>query len=62
MAVPKKKTSRSRRDMRRSHHALKNNIAVESCPSCGELKQRHQLCAACGTYRGRTIVEVAAEQ
>ena len=28
MAVPKKKTSKSRRDMRRSHHALVNVVSV----------------------------------
>jgi large subunit ribosomal protein L32 len=65
MAVPKKKTSRSVRDMRRSHHALVANAAVEYCPNCGEPKLRHNLCNACGTYRGRQLakakVETAAE-
>ncbi len=56
MAVPKKRTSRRRRDMRRSHDALKFNDVVEPCPSCGELRRRHHLCEACGTYRGRQIV------
>ncbi len=57
MAVPKKKTSRARRDMRRSHDGLKHTAAVESCPNCGELKLRHNLCQSCGMYRGRQIVE-----
>jgi large subunit ribosomal protein L32 len=57
MAVPKKRTSKSRRNMRRSHDALKFTAAVEVCPDCGELKERHHVCAACGTYRGRTVVE-----
>lgn len=56
MAVPKKRTSRSVRDMRRSHDALEHTAAVEYCPSCGEPKLRHHLCAACGTYRGRQVV------
>ena len=34
MAVPKKKTSRTRRDQRRSHHALKGPGLVP-CPNCG---------------------------
>jgi large subunit ribosomal protein L32 len=55
MPVPKKKTSRSVRDMRRSHDALKYTSAVEYCPSCGEPKLRHHACAACGTYRGKAI-------
>ena len=55
MAVPKKKTSRRRRDMRRSHHAIKFSEVVEYCPNCGEPKLRHHMCDACGTYRGRQI-------
>ena len=59
MAVPKKRTSRSRRDMRRAHDALKFTAAVEDCSNCGELKLRHRLCDACGTYKGRQVVEIA---
>lgn len=62
MAVPKKRTSRSRRDKRRAHDFLKVTAAVESCPSCGELKQRHNLCLKCGTYRGRVVVPVSAPE
>ena len=59
MAVPKKKTSKSRRDMRRSHHALKPQARAE-CPNCGELKRPHHVCEACGFYREREVVEVTA--
>jgi large subunit ribosomal protein L32 len=55
MAVPKKKTSKSRRDMRRSHHALKPASLVE-CSNCGELKRPHHVCKACGHYDGREVV------
>jgi len=61
MAVPKKKTSKSRRNMRRSHHALKPETYVE-CSNCGEMKRPHHLCPACGYYDGREVVAVAAEQ
>jgi len=61
MAVPKKKTSRARRGNRRSHDALKFTAAVDTCSNCGEPKLRHQLCNACGTYRGQQIVAVSAE-
>lgn len=60
MAVPKKRTSRRRRDMRRAHDALKFTNAIESCPECGELKLRHRVCESCGTYRGRKLLEAAA--
>ncbi|MFQ5985107.1 MAG: 50S ribosomal protein L32 [Alphaproteobacteria bacterium] len=57
MAVPKKKVSRSRRNMRRSHHALRAPNLVE-CPNCGELKLPHHLCRGCGYYGGREVAHV----
>ncbi|TVQ92791.1 MAG: 50S ribosomal protein L32 [Deltaproteobacteria bacterium] len=59
MAVPKKRTSRRRRDMRRAHDSITFSAAVELCETCGELKLRHRLCEACGTYRGRQVVDAA---
>jgi large subunit ribosomal protein L32 len=55
MAVPKKKTSKSRRNMRRSHHALKVTSHGE-CPNCGERKLPHHICPSCGYYDGRQVV------
>jgi large subunit ribosomal protein L32 len=55
MAVPKKKTSKSRRNMRRSHDALKGSAHVE-CANCGELKRPHHVCGSCGYYDGREVV------
>jgi large subunit ribosomal protein L32 len=55
MAVPKKKTSKSKRDMRRAHDALvAPGMAV--CPQCKEPKQSHRVCASCGTYKGKQVV------
>jgi large subunit ribosomal protein L32 len=59
MAVPKKKVSPSRRNMRRSHHALAGS-AYSECPNCGELKRPHHVCGACGYYDGREVVSAAA--
>ncbi len=56
MAVPKYKTSQSKRDMRRSHHALKPRLG-SSCPNCGEVKHAHSVCEACGHYRGKQVIE-----
>jgi large subunit ribosomal protein L32 len=55
MAVPKKKTSKSRRDMRRAHHAL-TSIHSGECPPCGARKLPHHLCSSCGHYKGRQVV------
>jgi large subunit ribosomal protein L32 len=51
MAVPKKKTSKSRRNMRR---ALGSSAHAE-CPNCGELKRPHHVCASCGHYDGQPV-------
>lgn len=53
MAVPKKKTSKSRRNMRRSHHGLdKINVIVDK--ETGEYKLPHHLSE--GKYNNRQIV------
>jgi large subunit ribosomal protein L32 len=57
MAVPKKRTSRRRRDMRRAHDHLHATAAVDVCPSCGEPRLRHRACDECGTYKGRQLFE-----
>jgi large subunit ribosomal protein L32 len=55
MAVPKKKTSKTRRDTRRAHDAL-TAPGVSICPQCKEPKQSHRVCPSCGTYKGKEIV------
>jgi large subunit ribosomal protein L32 len=58
MAVPKHKVSKSKRDMRRSHDALKASTYQE-CPNCGEFCRPHHVCGACGEYNGREISDVS---
>jgi large subunit ribosomal protein L32 len=60
MAVPKKKTSKSRRDMRRSHHALPS-ISLSECSNCGSAKLPHHLCKSCGFYKGRQVLKSKIE-
>lgn len=55
MAVPRKKISRSKRDMRRAHDALPQAAPTE-CPNCGELRLSHHICKACGHYGDREMV------
>jgi len=60
MAVPKQKHTKSRRNKRRSHHALtKQGFSV--CPKCQETVLPHQLCQNCGTYAGREVIDVLAK-
>ncbi|MFN5351084.1 MAG: 50S ribosomal protein L32 [Alphaproteobacteria bacterium] len=58
MAVPKKKKSKSCRNMRRSHDALKAVNLVENATS-GELSRPHQI-SPDGYYNGRKIFEEPA--
>ena len=43
---------------RRSHHAL-DGARLSKCVKCSALHLRHQVCMACGTYRGKTVLKVA---
>ena len=60
MAVPKKKTSPSRRGMRRSHDSLKGAAYVEDKDS-GELRRPHHIDLKTGMYRGRQVLKVKTE-
>jgi large subunit ribosomal protein L32 len=54
MAVPKRKTSKSRRDKRRTHFKLVVP-SVQECPVCHQPKRPHTVCPTCGTYKGREV-------
>ena len=55
VAVPKRKVSPSRRNMRRSHHALGANSYVED-KETGELKRPHHIDLKTGMYKGRQVI------
>jgi large subunit ribosomal protein L32 len=54
MAVPKRKTSKSRRDKRRAQHGIESP-RVNVCPTCGQPKRPHRVCPNCKTYKGREV-------
>ena len=58
MACPKKKISRTRRDNRRSHHALKPSLPT-LCGHCKQPKQMHRVCGNCGYYAGAQVKVIA---
>jgi large subunit ribosomal protein L32 len=60
MAVPKRKTSPSRRGMRRSADALKRPSYVEDKDS-GELRRPHHIDLKTGMYKGRQVLKVKTE-
>lgn len=60
MAVPKKRTTSSKRNMRRSHHAG-TRINLSSCPKCSQPVLPHHACANCGTYKNHEVIDVMAK-
>ena len=56
MAVPRRKTSPSRRGMRRSADALKKPTYAEDTDS-GELRRPHHLDLKTGMYKGRQVLK-----
>ena len=60
MAVPKKKTSPSRKGMRQSADALKQPTYIEDKDS-GELRRSHHLDLKTGMYKGRQVLKAKTE-
>ena len=55
MAVQKSKVTRSKRDMRRSHHA-RREPTLSTDAATGETHRRHHITQD-GYYRGRKVIE-----
>ena len=56
MAVPKRKTSKSRRNLRRSHHRIASQNVIEDKKS-GEYRLSHHVDLKTGYYKGRQVFE-----
>jgi large subunit ribosomal protein L32 len=59
MAHPKRKTSKTRRDKRRTHYKAVAPTVV-SCSNCGSPVLYHRVCSNCGFYKGKPAIEKAA--
>tara|TARA_B100001248_G_C26965625_1_gene267892 strand:+ start:69 stop:242 length:174 start_codon:yes stop_codon:yes gene_type:complete len=57
MAVPKRKTSISKKKMRRSHHRVPTVNIVEDKKS-GEYKLSHHIDLKSGFYNGKKILDI----
>jgi large subunit ribosomal protein L32 len=58
MAVPKKRKSPSRRDMRRKANSKLIVRSPASCSRCGQSKLPHNVCPHCGYYKNQQILAV----
>ena len=56
MAVPKRKTSNSKKNMRRSHDSLRD-INIITDKESGEPRISHRIDIATGVYNGRQILK-----
>lgn len=61
MAVPKRRKSSSRRDMRRAQHDKVEAPKLASCPNCSAPVVTHRVCPSCGYYKGRLVLDAGAE-
>ncbi len=61
MAVPKKRTSVSRKGLRWAGHTFKIHAKPNmKCPNCGDYTLPLKACPSCGQYKGRSIVPMKA--
>ncbi len=56
MAVPKRKTSKARKNTRRSNVWKMEAPELVRCPQCNEYKRPHRVCHSCGYYNGRQVI------
>ncbi len=55
MAVPFRRTSKTKKRMRRTH-LKKENPTLVKCPNCGEIIKPHRACLKCGYYKGKEVI------
>lgn len=56
MAVPKRKQSHSRTNLRRSQNSKLSVPTMRKC-TCGTYNLSHRVCSACGMYDGKEIIK-----
>ena len=61
MAVPFRRTSKTKKRMRRTH-LKKAAPSIVSCKKCGEPITPHRVCTKCGFYKGKEVIAVKAEK
>ena len=62
MAVPKGKTSKSRKRTRSSANFKATTDAMCDCPHCHAVRRPHCVCGNCGFYKGEKVIEVKKDK
>jgi len=57
MAVPRNRTSNSKKNSRSAHSALKAK-GVSKCSNCQKTKIPHTICPYCGYYAKRAVASL----
>ncbi|MBE6140608.1 MAG: 50S ribosomal protein L32 [Firmicutes bacterium] len=61
MAVPFRRTSKTKKRMRRTH--LKKEVgALTKCTNCGEYLRPHRACPKCGYYKNEEVIKVLEDE
>ncbi len=60
MSLPKRRTTRSKRDMRRANHDKVTAPSLVACPNCSAMMVPHRVCDACGFYKGKEVLKKKA--
>ena len=58
MAVPARKTSKARKNKRRSSVWKLSTPNLVECPNCHNLMKSDRVCASCGFYKGKEVIDV----
>jgi large subunit ribosomal protein L32 len=56
VAQPKRRTTSSKRDMRRANHDKVTPPNLGVCSNCSAAVLPHRVCPSCGHFKGRQIV------
>ncbi|MHB1126009.1 MAG: 50S ribosomal protein L32 [Bacillota bacterium] len=58
MGVPKRRTSKAKKNSRRAAWKRIANPGLVECPQCHALRLSHRACASCGYYNNKKVLAV----
>ena len=61
MPNPKRRHSKQRKRLRRTHYKAKS-VNMSVCTNCKSMILPHRVCPQCGYYKGRMVVQLKQEE